>query len=165
MKKIVEKKHRLQRELYRGQMIATFTICVFNKQKIFTTQEVFNQMERFLLDSLKKFDCGSLVYLFMPEHCHITIEGCSEEADLWRCIVSFKQVSGYWLAKHSLFGRCGFQPAIKWQKDFYDHILKKDEDVKKHVLYILNNPVRKGIVENWKDYPYKGSTKFNFYEW
>lgn len=56
-------------------------------------------------------------------------------------------------------------PAIKWQKDFYDHILRKDEDVKKHVMYILNNPVRRGIVENWKDYPYKGSTKFNFYEW
>lgn len=118
MKKIVEKKHRLQRELYRGQMIATFTICVLNKQKIFTTQEVFNQMERFLLDSLKRFNCECLVYLFMPEHSHITIEGCSEEADLWRCIVSFKQVSDYWLAKHSLFSRCGFHLRLNGRKIF-----------------------------------------------
>jgi hypothetical protein len=43
--------------------------------------------------------------------------------------------------------------------------LRKEEDIKKHVMYILNNPVRKGIVENWKNYPYKGSTKFDFNEW
>ena len=91
----------------------------------------------------------------MPDHCHITIEGRSERADLWKCIVNFKQYSGFWLAKNN----------IKWQKDFYDHILRKEEDIKKHVMYILNNPVRKGIIENWKNYPYKGSTKFDFNEW
>jgi len=154
-KKIIEKKHRLQRELYKGNKIITFTLCIVDRKNVFINYKIFSTMEKFLLNSLKKFNCLSLVHLFMPDHCHITIEGCSEGADLWKCIVNFKQYSGFWLAKNN----------IKWQKDFYDHILRKEEDIKKHVMYILNNPVRKGIVENWKNYPYKGSTKFDFNEW
>jgi len=48
---------------------------------------------------------------------------------------------------------------------FYDHILRKDEDIPKQINYILQNPVRKGLVKNWKDYPYKGSTLYNLNEW
>ena len=163
MKQIIEKKHRLAKELYKGYKIVTFTLCIMDRKHVFTNDKIFYTMEKFLIKSLEKFDCSSLVHLFMPDHCHITIEGCSEEADLWNCIVDFKQRSGFWLAKQ----KCGhgLQPRIRWQKDFYDHILRKDEDVEKHVMYILNNPVRKGIVEDWRDYPYKGSTKFNFNEW
>jgi putative transposase len=90
------------------------------------------------------------LYLFMPNHCHILIEGKNEGSNLWKCIVYFKQKSGYWLSQNGYSER--------WQKDFYDHILRKEDDVKKQTLYILKNPVRKGIIDNWKDYHFKGST-------
>lgn len=32
---------------------------------------------------------------------------------------------------------------------------------KKHIIYILDNPVRKGLVSDWKDYPFKGSLDFS----
>jgi len=53
---------------------------------------------------------------------------------------------------------------IRWQKDFYDHIHRKDEDLKKHITYILDNSVRRGLIENWKEYPFKGSLDFNLEE-
>jgi hypothetical protein len=31
--------------------------------------------------------------------------------------------------------------------------------------YILNNPLRAGIVENWKEYKFKGSSIYNLDEW
>jgi len=43
-----------------------------------------------------------------------------------------------------------------WQKRWYDHILRKDEDVGKIGQYILNNPVRRGLVEDWYEYTYCG---------
>lgn len=52
-----------------------------------------------------------------------------------------------------------------WQKDYYDHIIRRPEDVQKHVRYILDNPVRKGLVDDWKKYPFKGSTLHDFDEW
>ncbi len=37
---------------------------------------------------------------------------------------------------------------------FYVHILRSDDDVRRNVRYILENPCRKGIEEDWRKYPY-----------
>lgn len=92
----------------------------------------------------------------MPDHLHILAEGKSEEADLWKMIVDFKQQTGYWLSKNG--------NGIRWQKDFYDHILREEEDVTKHMAYILDNPIRAGLARDWRDYLYKGSTLYNLHE-
>lgn len=140
-----------------GNISCTFTICVLNGSKLFITQDIFNSIKKILLDSLIRARCEACVYLFMPDHVHLLLQGTDEDSDLWKCIVDFKQRTGFWLSQNKYSG--------EWQKDFYDHILRKEEDVVKHVRYILNNPVRKGIVKNWKDYPFKGSTIYNFDEW
>ena len=110
-----------------------------------------------LLDVLRESYCDALVYLFMPDHAHFLLQGKSEKADSLQAMYRFSQKSGFWLYRN--------YNHIKWQKDFYDHILRKDEDIIKHIRYILYNPVRKGLVEDWKEYPYKGSTVFQFEDW
>ena len=47
-----------------------------------------------------------------------------------------------------------------WQKNFYDHIHRKEKDLKKHIFYIIENPVQKNIVSNWMDYRFVGSLDF-----
>jgi REP element-mobilizing transposase RayT len=69
----------------------------------------------------------------------------------------FKQRSSFWLAQN--------RPGIRWQKDFYDHILRRDEDLIRHVRYILANPIRAGLVTDWRQYPYRGSTIFDLDSW
>jgi putative transposase len=41
-----------------------------------------------------------------------------------------------------------------WQRGFYDHALRKEEDAEKAAQYMVNNTVRKGLVNSWRDYPY-----------
>jgi putative transposase len=154
---IKERKHRLPREAYVGRVRCAFTICVFDKRTLFVTDHIFRSMEEMLLDVLKKSICDAHIYLFMPDHCHLLIEGKVDESDLWQCMVDFKQRSGYWFSRN--------HSSEEWQKDFYDHILKKDEDLEKQVRYILWNPVRRGLVEDWKAYPFKGSTIYDFDKW
>ncbi|HJZ04900.1 MAG TPA: hypothetical protein VI935_09660 [Thermodesulfobacteriota bacterium] len=48
-----------------------------------------------------------------------------------------------------------------WQKSFYDHILRNEESVIETVRYIFNNPVRKGMVGEFKEYPFFGSMVFD----
>ncbi|MFZ2089614.1 MAG: hypothetical protein WAU47_13665, partial [Desulfobaccales bacterium] len=50
---------------------------------------------------------------------------------------------------------------ISWQKDFFDHILRKDESLPVVIRYVLENPVRKGLVSDWRDYPFKGAISCN----
>lgn len=41
-----------------------------------------------------------------------------------------------------------------WQKSSYDRVIRYNDTVDAAVTYVLENPVRKGLVERWEDYPY-----------
>ncbi|MCC7210600.1 MAG: hypothetical protein IT451_02000 [Candidatus Brocadia sp.] len=56
-----------------------------------------------------------------------------------------------------IHGNCPATKGKFWQTSFYDHFLRKEEDVRDTVMYVLNNPVRKGLVAEWREYPYSGS--------
>ncbi len=43
------------------------------------------------------------------------------------------------------------------RKIFLTILLDKDEGLVSIARYILDNPVRKGLVANWREYPYKGA--------
>ena len=43
-----------------------------------------------------------------------------------------------------------------WQASFYDHVLRKDEDIEAVAAYITANPVRKGMGSCPEEYPYRG---------
>lgn len=151
------KKHRLPVELYRGLKVVSITACVYNRISFFTTPERFTVCEGILLDALKQFECAAEVYLFMPDHAHLLLRGESQTADVLRAVKLLKQKSGFWLSRNHAF--------VLWQKDYYDHILRNDREIEKHIRYILYNPVREGLVENWQKYPFKGSTIHNLDEW
>ena len=92
----------------------------------------------------------------MPNHIHLITSGKSEESDCLGFLKSFKQGTGYWLARN--------RNQYSWQKDFYDHIIRNDEDIRNQIYYILRNPIRAEIVIHWKNYSYKGSTIYNLDE-
>jgi putative transposase len=144
-----EKKHRLKLSEYYGLVRASFTICTQKRQVVFVNSEVINVFIGMLLISCRQHLCKNLVFIFMPDHLHLVLEGINKNSNLWKAIVLFKQKTGYWFSKN--------MPKIKWQKDFYDHIHRSESELITHVLYMLNNPVRKKMVENWQDYPFKGS--------
>jgi len=89
----------------------------------------------------------------MPDHLHIIVEGTQEEINLLRFINHYKQKTGFWMSKN--------QPGVSWQKNFFDHIIRKDENLQSMIRYILENPVRKGLVSDWRDYPFKGAIGCN----
>jgi putative transposase len=85
----------------------------------------------------------------MPDHQHMIITGTASDSDLWKTAVSYKQKTGFWMSTN--------HPGMKWQKDFYDHTIRRDAGLATHVRYILDNPVRKGLVSSWQEYAFKGS--------
>ncbi len=146
---IKEKLHRLPTEFYIGEISVSLTMCIKDKVCLFSDTEVINIFTDILENVVENNRCIIPVYYFMPDHQHMIITGTHEDADLIKIITKYKQKTGFWLSKN----RAG----IRWQKDFYDHIIKKHEDLSTQVRHILDNPVRKGIVSHWHEYRYKGS--------
>ena len=41
-----------------------------------------------------------------------------------------------------------------WQSESFDHVLRSSENLDAKVEYLLENPVRAGLVVRWTDYPW-----------
>ena len=95
------------------------------------------------------YDIPLFAYCLMPDHLHLLI-GPTKSKGIVDIVRDLKSQIGFH-AKKKGYGR------PLWQKSFYDHFLRKEESVQSTVSYILNNPVRKGMVNEWRDYPYSGS--------
>lgn len=151
---IRERKHRLDPACYQGRIFVSFTLCVKNRSPLFIESDIVNIFMNLLNDSAIRFSCKIPAYCFMPDHVNIVVEGTQEEVNLLKFINHYKQTTGYWMSKN--------RSDVSWQKDFFDHILRKDESLQVVIRYILDNPVRKGLVLNWQDYPFKGALGCNF---
>ena len=53
---------------------------------------------------------------------------------------------------------------LTWQPNFYEHVLRREEDVSVTARYIIDNPVRKGLVSTWREYPWCGSFAWSLEE-
>ena len=155
--KFQTRSHRLPDEYYRELVTVAFTCCIKDKKQNIARKEIVLPCSEILFTESRRSDCDVLAYIFMPDHCHILLQGKSDHADTLKTVNIFKQKSGFLFSKD--------YNGIEWQKSFYDHILRTDEDIDKHMRYILENPVRKEIVEDWKEYPWKGSSVFDLNEW
>jgi len=129
------------------------TICTANRKQIFDNNEIVSEMVKHLKEPAYKLNYQILAYCFMPDHVHLLVGANEAHADLIKFIKHFKQKTGYGLKR-----RHGIN---LWQRSFYDHILRKEESVIETVRYIFNNPVRKGLVEEFRQYPFLGSMVFD----
>ena len=82
----------------------------------------------------------------MPDHVNFVIAlGTSPLAQL---VHSFKSFTANKI--NALLGRSG----QLWQEQYHDHAIRKDEVLNDVVLYLLNNPVRAGLVKDFHDWPF-----------
>jgi REP element-mobilizing transposase RayT len=51
-----------------------------------------------------------------------------------------------------------------WQRYGFEHVLRDDEDTRRVARYILENPIRGGLVERVQDYPFVGSLRYTLGE-
>ena len=79
--------------------------------------------------------------LVMPDHVHALISFPPSGKPLDSIISKWKE----WTAK---------KLGIVWQRDFFEHRLRKEESFREKADYVLENPVRAGLAKRWEDWPY-----------
>jgi REP element-mobilizing transposase RayT len=94
--------------------------------------------------------CGFavLAYCAMPNHVHALVEGIRDDADFKRLMHRWKQRTGFdWKRRHGV---------ALWRNGYHDRVLRSDEALALFVAYILENPVRRGLVRHASQYPLSG---------
>lgn len=147
------KKIRLPFEAYcETSLPCGITICANNRRNLFKNKDFTDYCIDLLKEICREKEFRLFAYCFMPDHIHILIQGLGKQSiiDLVR---EFKSRSTIGSRKY------GFEGKI-YQTSFYDHFLQKDDDIEKQAHYILENPVRKGLVDSMIKYTFLGSEVF-----
>jgi REP element-mobilizing transposase RayT len=82
----------------------------------------------------------------MPDHIHLLLQ--LGETPLHRVMSRLKSRSAIYLNRE--IGRTG----RFWTPAYYDHAIRREENLIKVARYIVANPIRKGLVKKAGHYPY-----------
>ena len=144
------KKIRLEPEIYQIVSIpCSVTIATKGRQKNFSHHDLAHDFVALLKKMCEENNIPLYAYCVMPDHVHLLISA-SERKGIIEFVREIKSLSAKTARQQ------GYSGAI-WQRSFYDHFLRKDEDCRIVASYIVHNPVRAGIVQHWKDYGFCGS--------
>jgi putative transposase len=152
--RFIRKRNRLQRSCYVGQNWYFITACTEKRRPLFSR----GQLVEMLLDILRA-KCSSCsfnvyAYCFMPDHLHLELVGLSDTSDMIELLRDFKGVATVQARDIGIRNL--------WEKSSHDHILRDGDNHNAVAWYIFNNPARKGLVEDPRDWPYSGSWMFNW---
>jgi len=141
---------RLNPMLYKDASRVYFiTICAYVGQKPF----VRGQLNAVILDVLReeqdRQNCKVFTYCLMPDHLHFLISPREDGASI---LAFTDQYKGKTTNRSWTVGWCG----KLWQPRYYDHVVRAGEDLRAIAEYILNNPVRKNLVEYAEEWLWGG---------
>lgn len=143
------KKIRLPRSEYGDpQGVYFITICAQRSGVPFGT-DLSREIVDCLLELKLQKGFSLYCYCLMRDHLHLAISPPPDGPDVMEIVQHLKDATTRktW---------CGARRARLWQRSFYDHIARRKEDVAAICEYIINNPVRAGLVQSHEQYPFCG---------
>jgi putative transposase len=147
--KAFPKRPRLKDFDYIGTYAYFVTILTKDRGTYFREVEVVDSLIGILVEKARSERFSVLAYCFMPDYLHLLVSGEDDNSNLKKFVSLFKQKSGYWFKKN-------YNENL-WHISYYDHILRKEENIENVVTYILENPVRKELVSDFSEYRFSRS--------
>jgi putative transposase len=140
---------RLKSFDYLGPYRYFLTICTFGRARVFVEGDRVRLVMVELSRTADDHRFNVIAYCFMPDHVHLLVDGTHEASDFREFVRVFKQRSAFrWKQQHG---------SALWQRSYFEHVLRDEEDTIGVAKYLLENPVRAGLVERPEEYPYVGS--------
>jgi putative transposase len=123
------------------------TFSTWHRRRLFVVENYVRLFLQTLYRYLREHRFEIHAFVVMPEHVHLLLTP-AYDVTLEHAIQFVK--GGYSHALGSIIGR---RREI-WQRGFTDHRIRDDRDFVHHQNYIHQNPVKRGIVNDPREYRY-----------
>ena len=141
-----------------GSYFFTVTLRMRNSQQLVESIDLLRLAFRKTQEA-KPFKIEAIVVL--PEHLH----------SIWTLPPNDSDYPGRWKSIKSIFTRelekSGVVvekrkdgSALIWQRRYWEHTIRDVDDLYRHIDYIHFNPVKHGLVERVKDWPYSSFHRY-----
>ena len=126
-------------------IIEALTICVNHRAKVFANPALAEATVRIVNEIGEEHRTPIHACCVMPDHVHVVVEPMRVELGQW--VSRFKN-------EVQREARRLEHPTKFWQRSFWQRRVRSERDLAVKIAYVLDNPVRAGLVGDWRDYPF-----------
>ncbi len=92
-----------------------------------------------------------LAFCIMPNHVHLVCTPLAQEDGTYRALPRILQSLKRHTARRAneILGRRG----AFWQAESYDHVVRHENALTRIIAYVVNNPVKAGLADEWEAWP------------
>ena len=136
----------LRQGRFSGQnQIYHINTATIDRNPIFQTLALGRQVVRAMRREDEGYHSRTLAFVVMPDHLHWLLQLVGNRP-LSGVVNTMKSFSSRRI--NAVLGESG----SVWQKGYYDHAMRREEDLKAVARYIIANPVRAGLVGSVRQY-------------
>ncbi len=143
-----------------------FTVVTYHRLPILTDDKARIILKEAWMDVMKRFPFTQDAVCLLPEHIHCVWtlpEGDLDYSIRWREIKRYftreyqKKYGGLEVPDESRVKR---REGTIWQRRFWEHSIRDQEDLNRHIEYIHFNPVKHGLVKSVSDWPWSSFHRY-----
>ncbi len=113
-----------------------FTVVTKNRCPIFQEPTAINLFKKAVYFTKSRYDFCMNAFVILPDHLHC----------IWTLPLYDHNFSKRWMLIKSYFTRHFYLKSDPWQKRFWEHLIRNQQDLHQHIDYIHFNPVKHGLV-------------------
>ena len=126
-------------------------ITVVTKKRSPWLIECVDQLLASMREAKNKYTYRHIAHVVMNDHFHWLFE--MENENNFSKLVTFVKRDVIWRLKEEGIN-------AQWQNRFYDHVIRNQQDLDRHIDYVHFNPVKHGAVSKAREYSHS-----SFNEW
>ncbi|HUF78777.1 MAG TPA: transposase [Thermoanaerobaculia bacterium] len=143
-----------------------FTVVTFDRRALLTTELALRSLRGAWKETRGRLFFRTQAICILPDHLHC----------IWTLPDGDRDFSGRWRSLKSLLSRAyldsgGWRGPVNasrrereetglWQRRFWEHWIRDEEDLRRHIDYIHYNPVKHGYVRRVTDWPWSSFHRF-----
>ena len=143
-----------------------FTVVTYRRAELFRTELARRLFREAIEKTRSQQPFETIAFCLLFEHLHCVWKLPENDADFSKRWSSIKgQFSIAYLNFSGRRGRVSSSRARKgevaiWQRRFWEHQIRDENDLRRHVDYIHYNPVKHGLVQDIEDWPWSTYHKY-----
>ena len=152
------------RRVYINSGTYFFTLVTFNRRPIFSSQRSIDLLNDAFQYTTDRMPFEVVASVILPDHMHFIWTLPEKSCDFstrWRLIKS--HFTRHWSKDRIISespSRMKKGERNVWLRRFWEHLIRDDFDLTRHIEYIHNNPVKHRYVNSPKDWKYSSFIKY-----
>jgi putative transposase len=140
-----------------------FTLVTFQRKPIFSNPEAINILRKAINYTMDRMPFKIIAMVILPEHLHCIWslpQSSSDYSTRWRLIKSYFSHEWNGNKESEISSRKNKGEVDTWQRRFWEHLIRDENDLNDHIEYIHYNPVKHGLVTEPSTWEYSSFQKY-----